>query len=96
MTEELPIGRRQVRITHADRVVFPKANLTKLDLALYYARVGDWLLPELLRRPVTVIRCPRARRPSSANFNNPAIPAALAGSTNTPSRPASSLYAERI
>jgi bifunctional non-homologous end joining protein LigD len=34
------------------------SGVTKLDLAIYYARVGDWLLPELLRRPVTVIRCP--------------------------------------
>ncbi|WP_293682449.1 DNA ligase D [uncultured Phenylobacterium sp.] len=33
-------------------------GVTKLDLALYYARVGDWLLPELIRRPLTVIRCP--------------------------------------
>ena len=33
-------------------------GVTKLDLALYYARVGDWLLPEVLRRPVTIIRCP--------------------------------------
>jgi len=33
-------------------------GVTKLDLAIYYARVGDWLLPEVLRRPVTVIRCP--------------------------------------
>ena len=33
-------------------------GVTKLDVAIYYARIGDWLLPELLRRPVTVIRCP--------------------------------------
>ena len=33
-------------------------GVSKLDVALYYARVGDWLLPEVLRRPVTVIRCP--------------------------------------
>jgi bifunctional non-homologous end joining protein LigD len=33
-------------------------GVTKLDLAIYYARIGDWLLPEVLRRPVTVIRCP--------------------------------------
>ncbi|MBL8556970.1 MAG: DNA ligase D, partial [Phenylobacterium sp.] len=33
-------------------------GVTKLDVALYYARVGDWLLPEVLERPVTVIRCP--------------------------------------
>ncbi len=33
-------------------------GVTKLDVAIHYARVGDWMLPELLRRPVTVIRCP--------------------------------------
>ena len=33
-------------------------GVTKLDVALHYARGGDWLLPEVLRRPVTVIRCP--------------------------------------
>jgi bifunctional non-homologous end joining protein LigD len=35
-----------------------KLGVTKLDLAIYYARVGDWMLPEVLRRPVTVVRCP--------------------------------------
>jgi bifunctional non-homologous end joining protein LigD len=40
-------------------------GVTKLDLAIYYARVGDWLLPEVLRRPVTVIRCP------SGDINDP-------------------------
>jgi bifunctional non-homologous end joining protein LigD len=38
--------------------MFAGSGVTKLDLAIYYARVGDWLMPELLRRPVTVIRCP--------------------------------------
>jgi len=38
--------------------MFAGSGVTKLDLALYYARVGDWLLPELLRRPVTVFRSP--------------------------------------
>lgn len=37
---------------------FGDSGVTKLDVAVYYARVGDWLLPEVLRRPVTVIRCP--------------------------------------
>jgi bifunctional non-homologous end joining protein LigD len=38
--------------------MFAGSGVSKLELAIYYARVGDWLLPELLRRPVTVIRCP--------------------------------------
>ncbi|HEX5262363.1 MAG TPA: DNA ligase D, partial [Phenylobacterium sp.] len=47
-----------IHLTNPQREMFDGSGVTKLDLALYYARVGDWLLPELLRRPVTVIRCP--------------------------------------
>ncbi|HWA62019.1 MAG TPA: DNA ligase D [Caulobacteraceae bacterium] len=47
-----------VHLTNPEREIFAGSGVTKLDIALYYARVGDWLLPELLRRPVTVIRCP--------------------------------------
>ncbi|HVM99330.1 MAG TPA: DNA ligase D [Caulobacteraceae bacterium] len=47
-----------IHLTNPEREMFAGSGVTKLDLALYYARVGDWLLPELLRRPVTVIRCP--------------------------------------
>lgn len=47
-----------IHLTNPDREIFAGSGTTKLDLALYYARVGDWLLPELLRRPVSVFRCP--------------------------------------
>ncbi|MHB8529670.1 MAG: DNA ligase D [Caulobacteraceae bacterium] len=47
-----------VHLTNPEREIFAGSGVTKLDLALYYARVGDWLLPELLRRPVTMFRCP--------------------------------------
>jgi bifunctional non-homologous end joining protein LigD len=47
-----------ITLTNTQREMFAGSGVTKLDLALYYARVGDWLLPELLRRPVTVLRCP--------------------------------------
>jgi bifunctional non-homologous end joining protein LigD len=59
------IGDRElaaINLTNPQREFIGKGGqgigVTKLDLAVYYARVGDWLLPELLRRPVTVIRCP--------------------------------------
>jgi bifunctional non-homologous end joining protein LigD len=38
--------------------MFAGSAVTKLDIAIYYARVGDWMLPELLKRPVSLIRCP--------------------------------------
>lgn len=55
------IGDRElaaIHLTNPEREMFAGSGVTKLDLAIYYARVGDWLLPELMRRPVTVIRCP--------------------------------------
>jgi len=47
-----------IHVTNADREIFAGSGVTKLDVALFYAQVGDWLLPELLRRPVTIVRCP--------------------------------------
>jgi len=47
-----------IHLTNPKREIFADSGVTKLDLALYYARVGDWLLPELLRRPISILRCP--------------------------------------
>lgn len=47
-----------VRLTHPERAVFPEAGITKLDLARYYMAIADWILPELARRPLSLLRCP--------------------------------------
>lgn len=47
-----------VRITHPDRLVFPRLGLTKLDIANYYLAVGKWMLPHLMGRPLTLVFCP--------------------------------------
>ena len=47
-----------VRITHADRVVWPDAGLTKLDLARYCEQAADLLLEHGGGRPLALIRCP--------------------------------------
>lgn len=51
-----------IRLTNPEREVFEGSGVCKLDLALYYARVGDWALPEILQRPLSLIRCPSGRR----------------------------------
>ena len=51
----------QVWVTNPDRVMFGEGGPTKLELALYYARVGDWMLPELIERPVSLLRCPTGK-----------------------------------
>jgi bifunctional non-homologous end joining protein LigD len=52
--EELRIGRRDVRITHADRPVFPEAGLTKLDLARHYERVAPLMLLHVRDHPLAL------------------------------------------
>jgi bifunctional non-homologous end joining protein LigD len=47
-----------VPITHPDRVMFPDSGLTKIDLAHYYERIADWMVPHVAGRPLTLVRCP--------------------------------------
>jgi DNA ligase D len=41
--------------------MFGRGGPSKLELAVYYARVGDWMLPELIGRPVSLVRCPTGK-----------------------------------
>jgi len=47
-----------IPITHPDRIVYPEQGYTKQDVAAYYDRMADHLLPYLKGRPVSIIRCP--------------------------------------
>lgn len=47
-----------IKITHPSKILFPGIGLTKLELAQYYERVADWILPHLKDRPLTLVRCP--------------------------------------
>lgn len=47
-----------VNITHPTRVVYRSAKITKGQVAEYYRAVAPWLLPELARRPLSLLRCP--------------------------------------
>jgi DNA ligase D len=55
---ELEVGDRDVRITNPDRVYFPEAGHTKLDLANYYLSVGDGIVRALRERPCMLHRFP--------------------------------------
>ena len=47
-----------ISITNPTRRLFGKSGPTKLDIAVYYAAVGDFMLPHILNRPVSLVRCP--------------------------------------
>lgn len=49
-----------IAITHGDRMVFPDAGVTKLDIADYYDKVAALMLPHLENRPVSFVRAPES------------------------------------
>jgi bifunctional non-homologous end joining protein LigD len=54
----LRVGDRDVTITHPDKVLFPDARHTKLDLAQYYVAVADGALRATRGRPTVLVRYP--------------------------------------
>ena len=47
-----------VTITHPHRIVFEENQITKGDIARYYAAVAPFLLREIKSRPISLLRCP--------------------------------------
>jgi bifunctional non-homologous end joining protein LigD len=47
-----------VKLSHPDRIFYPGEGITKLELARYYERVDDWIMPHIRDRLLTLVRCP--------------------------------------
>ena len=52
----LRVGRRSVRLTNPDKVLFPDDGITKADLADYYAAVAPAMVPHVRDRPLNLWR----------------------------------------
>ena len=50
-----------VRFSNPEKVLYPEQGVTKRELAAYYSRIADWILPHLVDRPLTLVRCPEGR-----------------------------------
>ncbi|RDE04932.1 DNA ligase D [Sphingomonas aracearum] len=50
-----------VKVSSRDRLIFPDSDVTKGDLADYYAAMAPLLLPWAGRRPISLVRCPQGR-----------------------------------
>jgi bifunctional non-homologous end joining protein LigD len=48
-----------VRLTHPDKVLYPDQGLTKRELAEYFMKVADRMLPFAANHPLTIVRCPQ-------------------------------------
>jgi bifunctional non-homologous end joining protein LigD len=51
-----------VRLTHPDRVYWVDVGVTKQDLADYYRSVWDWMAPQVVGRPLALVRCPEGTK----------------------------------
>ncbi len=47
-----------ITITHPDRIISDAGHVTKGELAEYYATVAPLMLPQVVRRPLSLLRCP--------------------------------------
>jgi bifunctional non-homologous end joining protein LigD len=47
-----------IRISHPDRVIYPDLGTSKIQLARYYERIADWIVPHVAGRPLTLVHCP--------------------------------------
>lgn len=52
------IGKYKVKLTHQDKIYFPKDKITKGDLVEYYQSVAEYILPHLKNRPLSLNRFP--------------------------------------
>jgi bifunctional non-homologous end joining protein LigD len=57
-TRERDEERHGIRLTSGDRVVFESAGTTKRDLVDYYAKAAEQFLPHVVKRPLSLLRCP--------------------------------------
>ncbi len=67
-------------VTNPTRRLFGRSGPTKLDITVYYALVGDFMLPHIMGRPVSLVRCP-THRPQDCFFQRHAfsgMPSAVA------------------
>ena len=51
-----------VRLTSPDKVLYPEQGITKRALADYYLEVADVMLPHVVKRPISLVRCPTGRQ----------------------------------
>ena len=51
-----------VKLSHPNRVLYPEQGITKRELAEYYEKIADRMLPHVSGRPLTLVRCPEGQQ----------------------------------
>jgi bifunctional non-homologous end joining protein LigD len=53
---KVKLGKYTVELTHEDKILFPKARITKRELLDYYQRIAPIMIPYIENRPLTMHR----------------------------------------
>ncbi len=48
-------------LSNPDRILFQDPNITKIKLAEFYQNISKWILPHIINRPLTLVRCPQGK-----------------------------------
>jgi bifunctional non-homologous end joining protein LigD len=56
-----PESAPSLRLTHPERVLYPREGLTKADLARFYQEIAAWILPQVRSRLLSLVRCPEGQ-----------------------------------
>ncbi|MEO7171031.1 MAG: DNA ligase D [Pseudomonadota bacterium] len=59
--DNAPVPEVHVKVSSRDRLIFPDSDVTKGDLADYYALMAPAVLPWAANRPISLVRCPQGR-----------------------------------
>ena len=46
------------KLTHPNKILYEEQGITKLELVNFYEKISDWILPYIINRPLTLLRCP--------------------------------------
>lgn len=56
---EITSGGRTVSVSNPDKLLFPRSGISKGDLARYYERIAETMVPYVRDRPITLVRHPQ-------------------------------------
>ncbi|MHB1221097.1 MAG: DNA ligase D [Gammaproteobacteria bacterium] len=65
-------------LSHPAKVLYPENSITKLEIAKFYDAIQEWILPHIIERPLTLVRCPHG-------YNEPCFYQKHINHTNIPS-----------
>ena len=68
-----------VTLSRTEKVLYPDQGITKRALAEYYDAVAEWMLPHVVNRPISLVRCPagRAKKCFFQRHAGPGVPPQL-------------------